>query len=52
MFEINVGLLFTADNYVYQYLLWAGMVPRWTGTVAGMVDPQSFAEMALLHQIR
>ena len=28
------------------------MVPRWTGTVAGMVDPQSFAEMALLHQIR
>jgi len=38
---------YTADNSV-PVSPGVGMVPRWIGTVAGRVDPQSFAEMTPL----
>ena len=38
IFEINVGLLLTADNSV-PVSPGVGMVPKWIGTVADRVDP-------------
>jgi len=39
IFQINVGLLSTADNSVTSISCGWEMVPRWIETVAGRVDP-------------